>query len=162
MRFKEYFLENSEIIYPWRKKRLPKLLYGLVAEARKAGSFEEFSRDFSLQIKHGLYWHWTDDHNFQIDPKKGPRDLSSMAAGGMTPGKLMITSHLSYWSDYGGEKGRPHVALIDMSEVPRNSYYQVNRGFGNEFFVADPSKAKVIGVYSRERAARIDRDHHKL
>ena len=149
--------------YPWRRSRFPSLLKGLAAEARKAGSFQEFERDYTLQIKHGLYWHWTEDPHFQINPEKGPRDMSSIGGGGMDKGKLMITSHLSYWSDYGpGGKGRPFAALIDMSNVPRNHYYQVNRGFGNEFFVSDPSKASVLKVVPRQRAFRIDKEYDKL
>lgn len=48
-----------------------------------------------------------------------------------------------------------------MSEVNPKDYYQVNRGFGNEFFVDDPSKAKVIKVVSVDQAKRIDREYHK-
>lgn len=149
--------------YPWHKPRFPKLLNGLVAEARKAGSFEEFEKDYSHQIKHGLYWHWTDDPNFIIDPQKGPRDMSSMAIGGISVGKLMIASHLSNWSNYGNDhKGRLYAAMIDMSDVPRNGYKQVSRGFGNEFFVNDPSMARVIKVYPRQVAFRVDKQHHQL
>ena len=150
------WLESSRI------NRLPLILQGLAAEAKKAGSFEEFRKDFLRQIKHGLYWHWTDDPNFKIDPNKGPRDMSSMAIGSkVTPG-LMVTSHLSYWSDYGkGGKGRPYAAIIDMSEVPRNAYFQVNRGFGNEFYVSNPSQAKVTAVLARARAFAKDKEQAK-
>ena len=82
-----------------------------------------------------------------------------MANGVMMAGRLMITSNLPDWSIHGG--GRPYVAIIDMSNVPRNSYYQVGRGFGNEFMVSDPSLAKVIKVVSRAQAFRIDRDQSK-
>jgi hypothetical protein len=131
---------------------------GLAAEARKAGSFEEFERDYIGQIKHGLYWHITDNPEFTLDPTKGPRDMSSMADGRMDAGKLMITSHLENW--LGEYPNRKHVALIDMSDVPRASYYQVNRGFGNEFFVSDPSKARVLAVVPVARARRLDARHH--
>jgi hypothetical protein len=141
--------------------RLPLILQGLAAEAHKAGSWEGFRKDFLLQIKHGLYWHWTDDPNFQIDLTKGPRDLSSMANPNLIGvGKLMITSDLKYWSDYGGDKGRPYVAIIDMSSVPRNAYQQVNRGFGNEFMVFKPEMVKVIKVVPRKRAFQINREQH--
>ncbi len=141
---------------------LKKSLSGLYAEARKYATFEEFKEAFDIQIKHGTYWHWTDDPNFTIDKEKGPRDMSTLSTGGVNKGKLMITSHLMRWSDYGGEKGkgRKYVALIDMSDVPAKSYYQVNRGFGNEIFVQDPSKAKVVAVYSREKAYQVDRYKH--
>lgn len=153
----------SKSDYPWRRTPFPGLLKGLAAEARKTSSFEEFEKDYIVQVKHGLYWHWTNDPNFRIDPEKGPRDLSSMASDGMTPGKLMVTSHLEYWADYGpGGKGRPYAALIDMSDVPRDQYRQVSRGFGNEFFVNDPGLAKVIKVYPRSSAFRVDNQHDKL
>ena len=51
-------------------------------------------------------------------------------------------------------------ASIDMSSVPADQYQQVNRGFGNEFFVEDPSQAKVVGVFPIEEASRIDYEHH--
>jgi hypothetical protein len=153
----------SKSDYPWRRASFPGLLNGLVAEARKASSFDEFRKDYLIQIKHGLYWHWTDDPDFRIDLAKGPRDLSSMASGEMTPGKLMVTSHLENWADYGsGGKGRQYAALIDMSDVPRDQYRQVSRGFGNEFFVNDPGLARVVKVYPRSSAFRVDNQHHKL
>jgi hypothetical protein len=134
------------------------ILQKLAAEAKKTSSFEEFEKDFILQIKHGLYWHWTDDPNFIIDPQKGPRDMTGMGGGSFSPGKLMITSHLDAWSEYGN---RQYAAIIDMSDVPRNAYYQVSRGFGNEFWVSDPSRAKVEKVLTRKQAIQFDRRQHK-
>lgn len=143
--------------------RVPKALQGLAAEARKAGSFEEFEKDFLRDIKHGTYWHWTDDPDFKIDPSKGPRDMSSISTGRVDQGKLMVTSHLDAWSDYGpGGKGRPYAALIDMSDVPREAYRQVGRGFGNELYVSDPSKARVEAVYPRRRAFHVDRERARI
>ena len=144
------------------------LLQSLAAEARKAPSFEEFQRDFIGQIKHGTYWHLTDNPQFIIDPKLGPRDLSSMAAGSMEPGKLMITSHLDHWDDFyntdpeTGEEviTRPYAALIDMSTASRKTYYQVSRGFGNEFFVSDPSKARVAAVMPIDQARKYNERAH--
>ena len=152
---KSYFNESMNI---------PASLEGLASEARKCKSFDEFEKAFLGQIKHGTYWHWTDDPNFTIDPLKGPRDMSSMASGKtIDAGKLMITSDIDYWSDYGtGGKGRKYAALIDMSNVDSKDYYQVNRGFGNEFFVNDPSNAVVQKVYSRQRAFAIDRERRKV
>jgi hypothetical protein len=154
MQFKRW-LETHQ----YNINRLPLILKGLAAEAKKAPSFEDFAKDFSIQIKHGLYWHWTNDPNFQIDPTKGPRDMSSMADGGEDKGKLMITSDLHGWSLYGpNQKGRQYAAIIDMSNVPRNAYWQVKRGFGNEFYVNDPSNAKVAKVVPRVQAFKIDRE----
>jgi hypothetical protein len=142
--------------------KVPKALQGLAAEALKYDTYAEFEKAFSLEIKHGTYWHWTEDPNFTIDLSKGPRDMSSLSTGKVSEGKLMVTSHLRAWSDYGpGEKGRPYAALIDMSDVPKGAYYQVKRGFGNEFFVSDPSRAKVIAVYPRQRAFQVDTARHQ-
>lgn len=140
------WIENIEKLNP---KRLPLILKGLVAEAKKAGSFKEFRKDFLHQIKHGLYWHWTDDPNYTIDPQKGPMDMSSISSGQVSEGKLMISSDINAWAYYGN---RPYAAIIDMTAVPRNSYYQVQRGFGNEFFVSDPSMAAVVEVLPRQKA----------
>lgn len=138
--------------------RMPLILQGLAAEAKKAGSFEEFEKDFLRQIKHGLYWHWTDDPSFRIDPNRGPRDMSSMGSGSEVPGALMISSDIDAWSEYGA---RPYAAIIDMSDVPREAYYQVKRGFGNEFYVADPSKARVVQVLPRAKALAKDRNQRR-
>ena len=141
-------------------KGIPPSLAGLVAEARKCDTWQEFEKDYLGQIKHGTYWHFTDNPNFTIDPAKGPRDMSSMApVNSFSPGKLMITSNLSDWLDYGK---RQYVAQIDMSMVPKSAYYQVNRGFGNEFWVDDPSKAKVIAVMPVRKAIGIDKRIHNL
>ncbi len=146
------------------KGRIPKVLSGLAAEANKAPSFEVFQKDFLLDIKHGLYWHWTQDPNFVIDPTKGPADMSSMAmTADESPGDLMITSDLEGWMDYGeGGKGRPFAALIDMSAVPREKYKQVSRGFGNEFYIEDALQAgaRVIKVYDRRGALKFARYAH--
>ena len=156
----------------WFKKiALDETLLGLAAEVRKYPTFEEFERAFLRDIKHGTYWHLTDNQNFIIDPAKGPTDMSSMSTQRMTPGALMITSDLSHWIDFyntdpeTGEEAinRPYAALIDMTEVESEDYKQVSRGFGNEFFIHDPSKAKVIGVYPLEQAIQIDsRNHNAL
>jgi hypothetical protein len=145
--------------YPWQRPVLPWMLQGLAAEARKAPTFHDFEMEYIGEIKHGLYYHWTDDPNFFIDPEKGPRDMSSMGSPTVQKGKLMITSHLAAWEDYGK---RNYVAIIDMSNVPRKAYYQVKRGFGNEFFVNDPSQARVVKVVNKQQAKRIDRELDKL
>ena len=140
---------------------------GLAAEARKAGSFEEFRRDYLVGIKHGLYWHVTDNPQFAIDVAKGPRDMSSMAEGDMTAGALMVTSHLENWDTYYNfdpeteepRMTRPYAALVDLSDVPRGDYRQISRGFGNEFFVPDSSKAKVLGVVPMKTALALDEQH---
>jgi len=129
----------------------------LAAEAIKYNTFEEFERAFLGEIKHGRYWHITDDPNFTIDKLKGPRDMSSMASGKMSPGQLMITSDLPHWaSEY---PDRKYVAEINMSEVPKEAYKQINRGFGNEFFVSDPSKAKVVKVVTKQTALSDSRQY---
>jgi hypothetical protein len=128
----------------------------LKAEARKYPTFEEFSHAFSIQIKRGTYWHFTTNPKFKIDVKRGPRDMSSGAAGfSQSTGKLMVTSDFDNWAAYYG-KARPFVALIDLSKVPSNSYRQVSRGFGNEFIVDAPSKAKVLKVYPVASGKRTD------
>ncbi len=138
--------------------RQPYILQQLAAEARKAGSYEQFKNDYLIQLKHGLYWHWTDDPNFQIDPAKGPRDMSTVSTGQRTVGALMVTSDLDRWRDYGS---RPYAALIDLSAMPREQYRQVARGFGNEFFLADPSTAKVVKVFPRKAALDYSRSQRR-
>jgi len=130
-------------------------LKGLESEAAKYKTFAEFKKAFLVDIKHGLYWHVTSDPNFKIDPSKGPRDMSSMSDGKPSIGKLMVTSHLRNWTDYYG-KDRSYAAEIDMSDVDPKDYQQAARGFGNEFWVENPAKSKVVKVYSIAQALRKD------
>jgi len=78
--------------------------------------------------------------------------MSSLGDAAMEKGKLMVTSHLENWAEEYPE--RKYAALIDMSEVPHEKYRQINRGFGNEFFVDDPSSAKVAKVLPIEDALK--------
>lgn len=124
-------------------------------EAKKCNTFEEFKFDFLIQLKHGTYYHITNDPNFYIDTKKGPRDMSSMAHGEMAKGKLMITSDLNYWLSY--YKDRNYVVVIDMSNVPRKYYNQTKRGFGNEFFVDHPEDIIILKILNRNIAKSFNR-----
>lgn len=138
----------------------PAVLSPLMAEARKYATFAEFEHAFSIDIKHGLYFHWTNDPSFKIDPNKGPRDMSTISDGAVGKGSLMFTSDLAAWSQYGpGGKGRAYAAVLDMSKVPPDAYHQISRGFGNEFNVGPEhsSNVKVVSVLSRAQAFRLDR-----
>lgn len=149
---------------PWKNSvdlsSIPLLLRPLAEEAIKYDTFDEFEKAFLIEIKHGRYYHVTDNPNFFIDPVKGPRDMSSMAAqSAPQKGKLMITSDLSLWADeYRGT--RQFVAIIGMSRVPKEYYWQVHRGFGNEIWVDDPSNAEVIKVVSVKQA-KADASRHQ-
>ncbi len=141
------------------QQQISPILAGLAAEARKYATPEEFEKAFISEIKHGMYWHLTDNPNFVIDPELGPADMSSMGTGRRDTGKLMVTTNLDEWAvNYA--PNRPYAALIDMSLVPANEYKQVNRGFGNEFFVSDPSSARVVDVFNIKDALKVDYEHH--
>ena len=103
----------------------------------------------------------TQDPNFKISDLKGPRDMSSMASGETSHGKLMITSDLEHWL-YNYKDIRGYVAIIDMSNVNKNDYYQVGRGFGNEFFVKNPNRAKVVATVTKRNAIAIDRMYDNI
>jgi len=138
---------------------IPPILAGLAAEARKYETPEEFQKAFIVDIKHGMYWHLTDNSDFFINPELGPMDMSSIGNFRVDPGKLMVTTDLEAWAlKYAPH--RPYAALIDMSMVPADEYKQVNRGFGNEFFINDPSNARVVEVFNIKDALRIDYEHH--
>jgi GNAT superfamily N-acetyltransferase len=127
-------------------------LEGLAAEAKKAGSFAEFAKNFVTKIRHGQYWHVTDDPNFKVDPKRSPTDMSSLATGGDAQG-LMVTSDLPLWAEHYGD-GRKYAARIEAGDT--SNLDQVNRGFGNEFFVGDPDKLSVKEVMPIDRAMAQD------
>jgi hypothetical protein len=147
MRLKQYLIEA---------KFNP--LNALKKVAKYSASFDEFEKYYIIYINHGYFWHLTDNPNFTIDPKKGPRDMSSMATTSQreaTPGALMVTSDIKYWHDYYG-KERQYAALIDLSDIHPSKLRQVSRGFGNEIFLDKSilSKAKLIDVYPIKTALR--------
>lgn len=76
-----------------RKKRL----IPLINLAKHYKTFEEFFHDYQLYNYHGIYWHLTDNPNFQIDPKYSPSDLSTLAIGGSKEPGLMVTTDLANW-----------------------------------------------------------------
>lgn len=136
----------------------PLALTRLAAEARKAGSYEEFKRDYMIEGKRGLYWHITENKDFKIDPEKGPQDKSAAGFGSIGVGDLMFTSDLGRWSGHYG-KSRKYVALLDLSNVERSRYRSVARGFGNEFYLADASNSgikveKVVTIGTAKRIAK--------
>ena len=132
----------------------------LAQEARKYKSAEEFTKAFQSEIKHGEYWHITDNPSFKINKELGPRDLSSLATGKMDKGKLMVTSDIGYWN--AEFPSRKFAAKLDFSQVKPEDYYQVNRGFGNEFFVKDPSKVRVEKVIPIEQAIKEHSEFQKV
>ena len=142
------------------EQTIPKPLEPLAVEARKYKSAEEFVKAFQSEIKHGEYWHITDTPSFKISSELGPRDLSSLAGGKMDKGKLMVTSDIEYW--HAEFPSRKFAAKLDFSAVKPEDYYQVNRGFGNEFFVKDPSKIKVERVIPIEQAIKEHQQFQKV
>lgn len=151
---------NNEVLKLFLDKFRPSGLKGLAAEAIKSESFRDFETNFIGEIKHGTYWHITDNPNFTIDSDKGPRDMSSMSNGGITKGTLMVTTHLENW--IGEYPDRQYVAEIDLSQVDSKDYYQVNRSFGNEFFIKNPSLARVVQVIPLKNALRLDKRRNSI
>lgn len=137
----------------WKYCQYKKIkLSPLELEAIKYDNFNDFEFAYLGDIKHGRYFHVTDNPNFNIDPNYAPRDMSSMATGPSSNKGMMITSDLDLWLFEFPE--RQYVAEIDMSNVNPKDYYQVKRGFGNEFWVTPEgvAKAKVIRVFTRKNA----------
>jgi hypothetical protein len=131
---------------------------GLSAEARKCETFEEFEAAF-WQGKRGLYWRVT----FDPESFMGPRDMVPVGGGGRTAGGIVVTSDLALWvasytdPDETGGRPRGHAAIIDMSAVGKRDYYQADRGFGNEFFIDDPTMVQVLAVLPIDAALYLER-----
>jgi hypothetical protein len=130
--------------------------------ALRFDDFEKFSRFYSLEINHGYYWHLTDDPKFGPSEMKGPRDMSSMASGGVRePGALMVTSHLNYWDEFYNEDGitRGYAALLDLSDIDPERIRQVSRGFGNEIYLSPDiaRKTRVVEMMPVQKARVVDR-----
>ena len=120
----------------------------LKQEAGKFNTFDEYEKAFSMDIKRGIYYHLTDNPNFVVDLSKGATDA---ATGKMTPGSIMFTTDLGYWSDTTWTD-RPYVAILDLSDVDESLFTQVNRGQGNEFYLNDASNVKVKEVIPVDEA----------
>lgn len=144
-------------------------LNSLLKFAKHFNNFRDFSKWFSIDSNHGYYWHITDNKDFKVSDKISPRDMSSLSFDGNTEnyGDLMITGDLEYWDDYYNinprtskkEIKRPYVALFDASDINPKFLKQVSRGFGNEIYLdkTQASKLKLIGVYDREYARKLNR-----
>lgn len=149
-------------------------LNSLVKFAKKFDDFKQFSKWYSIGLNHGYYWHLTDNKDFQISDKISPRDMSSLSSGYDTEnyGDLMVTGDLEYWDDYYNMNPRSqkkdikrnYVALFDASDLDPKVLTQVSRGFGNEIYLykSDTKKLKLIGVYSRDYAKRLNNKFHKM
>lgn len=128
-------------------------------------NFNDFQKSFLVDLNHGYYWHLTNDPNFTINPQKGPRDMSSIAKGQIRePGALMVTTHLDHWDDeYNNpEVTRPLAALIDLSDIDPRKLKQVDRGFGNEFYLTPElaRQAKLVEIMPIEKARSLDKRLH--
>lgn len=148
-------------------------LNSLVKFAKQFDDFKQFDRWYSLELNHGYYWHITDNKDFRISDTIGPRDMSSLVSGEMNPedaGDLMVTGDLEYWDEHYNKNERSpgvkrkYVVLFDASELNPKALKQVSRGFGNEIYLhkSDAKKLKLIGVYSREYAKRLDNKFHSM
>lgn len=144
-------------------------LHQLFEHAKQFDNFDDFKKSWLRQLRHGQYWHITDNPKFFIDLKKGPRDMSSLSyPSKMSVGKLMITSDLEHWHIYynfDAEENeineRPYAVELDMSQVPFDEWEQVNRGFGNEFFVNNTSKVKVLRILPINEALKISENYNE-
>jgi len=169
MTIREY-LNEQETIKDYSK--FP--LNSLVKFAKQFDDFKEFSKWYSIELNHGYYWHVTDNKDFKISDKISPRDMSSMSFGTNSEnyGDLMVTGDLEYWDDYYNTNPRTwkkdikrsYVALFDASELNPKSLKQVSRGFGNEIYLdkLDASKLRLIGVYNREYARKLNNKFYKI
>ncbi|MFA5714823.1 MAG: hypothetical protein WC998_03725, partial [Candidatus Paceibacterota bacterium] len=154
-------------------------LYGLKQLAKKFDDFEDFSKAYSLGAQHGVYWHITDNPNFNVSDQIAPRDMSSMAAGnGANKGAVMVTSDLPMWDEYYNAKRdadgdviegerqnkRPYAVQLDLSDIDPKRIRQTSRGFGNEIFIwpEDAKKVKVVKVIPIEEALKQDEAYDKM
>lgn len=135
-------------------------LQQLKNDAQNAGSFENFKKGWISDIKHGKYYHVTENPNFQIEQNLGPRDMSSMSSGRPSVGSLMITSDPAAWAEYYGQS-RPYISEIDVSQIPYKELKQNDRGMGNEFFIENAKNAKVVKTSSVEKMLKAHEEYMK-
>lgn len=103
------------------------------------------------------YWHITHDPHFQIDPSRTPSDLSSMSMGADHEPALMFTDDPHGWAsafhshpdelgvEYENTDPRLYAAEIEpygqmgATNSEEGDYWPVNRGFGSEYYMPNPS-----------------------
>ena len=132
----------------------------LIRLAHKYDDFDKFSRDYSLDNVTGLAFHLTHEKDFFIDSEKGPRDMSSLGMGKMTAGAFMVTTDIENWAATIGE--RPYVAIIDLSDLEYGvDYGNATRGFGQEFYISNPTKANVVNILPLSDAIKFSRHFYE-
>lgn len=127
--------------------------------------FDAFSKEYSLNGNHGVYYHLTDNPNWVYDSSCGSRDMSSMGSGNvLQPGSLMITADLSYWHEYYNDDSvtRPYVAVIDASQLA--SLNTIQRGFGHEIYLPpqEAKKVNVVTVLPIQQALEYEKHYNAL
>ena len=103
------------------------------------------------------YWHITHDPHFQIDPSRTPSDLSSMSMEADHEPALMFTDDPHGWAsvfhshpdelgvEYENTNPRLYAAEIEpygqmgATNSEEGDYWPVNRGFGSEYYMPNPS-----------------------
>lgn len=135
----------------------------LVSHAKRFNTFEEFLEFYTKNAATGVYWHFTRDPKFKPTNKVRPNDLGpdfdlpSLQKLGYGNG-LMVTTSFDTWVDSIDDTQRQYVALLDLSRYDPLKIKQLNRGFGNEYFLKHISNIKVIGVYPIKDAAKLNRE----
>lgn len=135
----------------------------LVSHAKRFDSFEEFVEFYTKNAATGVYWHFTRDPKFKPTNKIAPNDLGpdfnlpSLQKLGYSNG-LMVTTNFDTWIDSIDDTQRQYVALLDLSKYDPRKIKQLDRGFGNEYFLKHTSNVRVVGVYPLKDAAKLNRE----
>jgi len=135
----------------------------LLNSALRFKDFDDFSKDYSINGNHGIYYHLTDIPEWHYAASLGARDMSSMGSGTvLQQGSLMITADLSYWNEYYNSESvtRPYVAILDVSDIPKLN--TVERGFGHEIYLtpADAALLKTVTVLPLEKALIYEKNYN--
>lgn len=135
-------------------------LRSLAREFLHYQTFDAFSKAYSVDVMHGLYWHFTNDPHFIVDPTYCPRDMSSLMMGTDTIPGLMVTSDLNVWFPTIPRKYAVQVDLFNA--IPGKDYWVVNCGFGHEIWIENPDKVKAMKIIPTREAFREMRRYNEI
>ena len=127
-------------------------------------NFEDFQKNYTVNIDHGYWWHLTDNPNWKPSKEIAPRDMSSLSYSSVSKG-VMVTSDLKGWDEYYNtdpdtderKNIRTYAVLLDLSYIDPKYRKQVSRGFGNEVFITPDNidKIKVIQILPIDSALKL-------
>ncbi len=127
-----------------KNPRTSKLKVALAAEAVDFQKFPEFAEAYWNECARGVYWHPTDDENFDISKKEQDLAKGGRFAVFCNPNLALV----------GVNRDKKYVAEINVVDVVRSKFTMVRGSQGAKIKVKDLQDAYVMRVLSADHAKR--------